>query len=173
MKVLWQLCTYPQHQNFIRLMWMNIKAPPSQTMLSCYVLCSKNTHKNTYTTSTYLHKLHIQRNYFSLDTSFEAFTAVMTQVKVFWVLTLCSVVVEYQHLLCPCCLHLWVKWPEWEKMAWIQAWTGEGWHVALAIGSKEGVPLWNPVTALFRTNLTYTNFQTAPCPYSTSTCTDC
>jgi hypothetical protein len=38
--------------------------------------------------------------------SFETFTAVMFQLKVFWVMTLCSVVVGYQCFRGLCCLHL-------------------------------------------------------------------
>jgi len=38
--------------------------------------------------------------------SFEAFTAVMFQFEVFWVVTPCSVVIEYQRFRVPCCLHL-------------------------------------------------------------------
>jgi len=38
--------------------------------------------------------------------SFEAFIAVMFQVKVFWVVMLCSAVVGYQHIRGPRCLHL-------------------------------------------------------------------
>jgi hypothetical protein len=38
--------------------------------------------------------------------SFEAFTAVMLLVGVFWVMTQCSVVVGYQRFGGPCCLHL-------------------------------------------------------------------
>jgi len=40
------------------------------------------------------------------NTSFEAFTAVMFQVEVFWVVTQCSVMVGYQPFRGPCCLHL-------------------------------------------------------------------
>jgi len=40
------------------------------------------------------------------DASFEAFTAVMIQVEVFQVVTLCSVVVEYQCFRGHCYLHL-------------------------------------------------------------------
>jgi hypothetical protein len=36
--------------------------------------------------------------------SFEVFTAVMFQVKVFWVMMPCSVVVGYHHFRGPCCL---------------------------------------------------------------------
>jgi hypothetical protein len=39
-------------------------------------------------------------------TSFEAFTAVMSRVEVFWVVTPCSVVVGYHRFRGPCCLHL-------------------------------------------------------------------
>jgi hypothetical protein len=35
--------------------------------------------------------------------SFEAFTAVMSQVEVFWVVTPCGVVVGYQRFREPCC----------------------------------------------------------------------
>jgi hypothetical protein len=35
----------------------------------------------------------------------EAFMVVMFQVEVFWVVTLCSVVVGYQHFRGPCCHH--------------------------------------------------------------------
>jgi hypothetical protein len=38
--------------------------------------------------------------------SFEAFTSVIFQVVVFWVVMPCSVVVEYHHFRVPCCLHL-------------------------------------------------------------------
>jgi hypothetical protein len=38
--------------------------------------------------------------------SFEAFTATMFQVEVFWVMTSCSVVGGYQRVRDPCCLHL-------------------------------------------------------------------
>jgi len=38
--------------------------------------------------------------------SFEVFTAVMFQVKVFWVVMLCCAVVGYQSFRCPCYLHL-------------------------------------------------------------------
>jgi len=38
--------------------------------------------------------------------SFEAFTAVMSQVKVFWVVMTCSVMIGYQSFRGPCCLHL-------------------------------------------------------------------
>jgi len=37
---------------------------------------------------------------------FEVFTALMFQVKVFWVVLLHSAVVGYQHFWGPCCLHL-------------------------------------------------------------------
>jgi hypothetical protein len=37
---------------------------------------------------------------------FVVFTVVKTQVEVFWVVTLCDVVVEYHHFRGPCCLHL-------------------------------------------------------------------
>jgi len=40
------------------------------------------------------------------DGSFETFTAVMFQVEVFWVMTLCNVVVGYQRFIGSCCLHL-------------------------------------------------------------------
>jgi hypothetical protein len=36
----------------------------------------------------------------------EVFMAVKTQVKVFWVVMLCSVAVGYQCFRGPCCLHL-------------------------------------------------------------------
>jgi len=52
-------------------------------------------------------KLHTQIISFSV--SFEAFTAVMFRVDVFWSVTLYSVVVGYQHIRVPCCLHL-VLW---------------------------------------------------------------
>jgi hypothetical protein len=42
----------------------------------------------------------------SPDASFEAFTAVMFQVEVFWVMMPCSVVVGYQRFEGPCCVHL-------------------------------------------------------------------
>jgi hypothetical protein len=38
--------------------------------------------------------------------SFEAYTAVIFQVEVFWVVTPCSVVAGYQHFRGPCCHHL-------------------------------------------------------------------
>jgi len=38
--------------------------------------------------------------------SLEVFTAVMFQVKVFWVVMLCCAVVGYQSFRCPCYLHL-------------------------------------------------------------------
>jgi len=38
--------------------------------------------------------------------SFEAFTATMFEVEVFWVVTPCNVVVGYQLSRDPCCLHL-------------------------------------------------------------------
>jgi hypothetical protein len=38
--------------------------------------------------------------------SFEALTAVMFHVEVFWVVTLCIVVIGYQRFGGPCCLHL-------------------------------------------------------------------
>jgi hypothetical protein len=41
-----------------------------------------------------------------MDASFEAFTGVMFQVEVFWVVTPCSVVVGYQNFRSPWCLHL-------------------------------------------------------------------
>jgi hypothetical protein len=41
-----------------------------------------------------------------LIANFEAFTAVKVQVEVFWVVTLCSVVVGYQHFRSWCCVHL-------------------------------------------------------------------
>jgi len=44
--------------------------------------------------------------YMNIVVSFEAFPAVMFQVKVFWVVTPCSVIVGYQHFRSPCCLHL-------------------------------------------------------------------
>jgi len=46
--------------------------------------------------------------------SFEAFTAVIFQVEILWVVTPCSVVVRYQRFRGPCCLHLQdeVKWSE-------------------------------------------------------------
>jgi hypothetical protein len=34
---------------------------------------------------------------------YKAFTAVKIQVKVFWVVMVCSVVVGYQHFRSPCC----------------------------------------------------------------------
>jgi hypothetical protein len=37
---------------------------------------------------------------------FEAFTAMMFQDRVFWVVTFCSVVVGYQRFGGPCCFHL-------------------------------------------------------------------
>jgi hypothetical protein len=40
------------------------------------------------------------------ENSFEAFTAVMFQVEVFWVVTLCSYMVGYQRFGGPCCFHL-------------------------------------------------------------------
>jgi hypothetical protein len=40
------------------------------------------------------------------DANFEAFTAVMFQVAVFWVVTSCSIVVGYQIFRGPCCLHI-------------------------------------------------------------------
>jgi len=42
----------------------------------------------------------------SEDESFETFTTVMFQVDVFWFMTPCSVVVGYQRLRGPWCLHL-------------------------------------------------------------------
>jgi len=39
--------------------------------------------------------------------SFEAFTAVMFQVQVFWIVTPYIVVVGYQRFRGPCCLHRW------------------------------------------------------------------
>jgi hypothetical protein len=36
--------------------------------------------------------------------TFEFFTVVKTQVEIFWVVTLCSIVVGYHHLGGPCCL---------------------------------------------------------------------
>jgi len=36
----------------------------------------------------------------------EAFTAVMFQVEVFWVVTPCSNVVGYKCFRAPCCLHM-------------------------------------------------------------------
>jgi len=42
----------------------------------------------------------------SEDVRFEVFMVVKIQVKVFWVVMLCSVVVGYQHFGGPCCLHL-------------------------------------------------------------------
>jgi hypothetical protein len=41
-----------------------------------------------------------------LSASFEAFTAVMFQVEIFWGVMPCSVVVGYQRFRGPCCLHL-------------------------------------------------------------------
>jgi hypothetical protein len=38
--------------------------------------------------------------------NFEAFTAVMFQVEVFWVVTPCGVVVGYRRFRGPCCLSL-------------------------------------------------------------------
>jgi len=38
--------------------------------------------------------------------SFEALTVVMLQVKVFWVVMPCNVLVGYQRFRGPCCLHL-------------------------------------------------------------------
>jgi len=40
------------------------------------------------------------------ETNFKTFMAVMFQLEVFWVMTLCSVVVRYQCFRGPCCLHL-------------------------------------------------------------------
>jgi hypothetical protein len=37
---------------------------------------------------------------------FEAFTAVKIQVEVFWVMSPCSVMIGYQLLRGPCCLHV-------------------------------------------------------------------
>jgi hypothetical protein len=39
-------------------------------------------------------------------TRFEVFTAVKIQITVFWFMTPCSVVVRYEYLRGPCCLHL-------------------------------------------------------------------
>jgi hypothetical protein len=41
-----------------------------------------------------------------LNAGYEAFTAAMFQVEVFWVVTPCSVAVGYQPFSGPCCLHL-------------------------------------------------------------------
>jgi hypothetical protein len=40
------------------------------------------------------------------DVSFEAFTVVMFQFEVFWLVMPCSGAVGYQHFSGPCCLHL-------------------------------------------------------------------
>jgi hypothetical protein len=40
------------------------------------------------------------------DANFEAFTAMMFQVEVFWFVSLYSVIVGYQSFRSPCCLHL-------------------------------------------------------------------
>jgi len=37
---------------------------------------------------------------------FEVITAVKIQIKVFWVVTPCSVAVRYQYFIGPCCCHL-------------------------------------------------------------------
>jgi len=41
-----------------------------------------------------------------LDVRFEVFMVVKIQVEVFWVVTLCSIVVGYQCFRGPCCFHL-------------------------------------------------------------------
>jgi hypothetical protein len=43
---------------------------------------------------------------FTTSMRFEVFTAVKTQIKVFWAMMLCSVAVGYQHFRGPCCLQL-------------------------------------------------------------------
>jgi hypothetical protein len=47
-----------------------------------------------------------QTSFRQFDASFEAFTAVMFQVTVFWVVATCSVMLGYQHFRGPCCPHL-------------------------------------------------------------------
>jgi hypothetical protein len=41
-----------------------------------------------------------------IEGTFEVFTTVKIRIEVFWVVTLCSVVVGYQRFGGPCCLHL-------------------------------------------------------------------
>jgi len=43
------------------------------------------------------------------NTSFEAFTTVMFQVDVFWIVTPCSFVTGHQRFRVPCCLHFTLK----------------------------------------------------------------
>jgi hypothetical protein len=57
---------------------------------------------------------------FYTDVSFEAFTAVMFQVKVLWVVTPCCVVVGYHRFRGLCCLHL-----QGEDLKLEAAWTSE------------------------------------------------
>jgi len=42
----------------------------------------------------------------SVNASFEAFMAVTFHVEVFWIVTLCSVVVGYRRFGSPWCIHL-------------------------------------------------------------------
>jgi hypothetical protein len=54
------------------------------------------------------------------------------QIDVLWVVTLCSVVVEYQHIRGPFCIHLEAEVAGVGETAQIQAWTGRGPKVPLA-----------------------------------------
>jgi len=58
------------------------------------------------TDEQWLQCLHYPSGLQNSNASFKAFTAVMFQVKVFWVVTPYSIVVGYQHFRGPCCLHL-------------------------------------------------------------------
>jgi hypothetical protein len=70
-----------------------------------------------------------------LNLSFEVFTAVMFQVDVFWVMTLCSVVVGYQRFGGPCCLHLQGEVDR--KKNGIDI--GPGWRGAAGVAGKFGL----------------------------------
>jgi hypothetical protein len=51
--------------------------------------------------------------------------AVMFQVQVFWIVTPCSVVVGYQRFGEPCCLHLQVMTPTFQRSMLEVSWTSE------------------------------------------------
>jgi hypothetical protein len=62
------------------------------------------------------------------DVRFEVFTAVMIQVKVLWVMTLCSVVVGCKRFRGPCCLHLQGEWREHGPLKTSAFYRNTTWH---------------------------------------------